>query len=153
MNIKELLFSETNKTSVQFFRYFIVGGISFAADFGTLFLLVEVFGFREKELQAAAIAFIIGLILNYLISKYWIFKNYIFTNKIFEFLIFALIGIVGLGINEVIILLFQNILSEYLVFGNLISIKQYYLLGKIFSTAIVFIWNFSARKLILFRGK
>ncbi|MHB1484728.1 MAG: GtrA family protein [Saccharofermentanales bacterium] len=153
MNVKELFLYETDKTSVQFFRYLFVGGIAFAADFGTLAFLVEVSGFRDMELQAAAIAFIIGLTVNYLISKYWIFKNHRITNKVIEFAIFALIGLVGLGINELIILFFQKVLSEYLVFGNLISAKQYYLIGKVFSTVIVFVWNFAARKIILFRVK
>ena len=48
MKIKELFTGETDNTFIQFFRYLFVGGFAFVVDYGTLMLLVEVFGFNAK---------------------------------------------------------------------------------------------------------
>lgn len=153
MDLRKLFLDKTDHTGIQFFRYLFVGGIAFAADFGTLAILVELFGMRERELLAAAIAFVVGLTVNYLISTMWIFKKSAISNRAVEFVIFALIGVVGLGINEAIIWLFQEVLSKKMILGPLLHADQYYLAGKIISTAVVFLWNFIARKWILFNKK
>jgi putative flippase GtrA len=58
-------------------------------------------------------------------------------NRLLEFLLFTLIGFVGLGLNE----LFLWILTDLLLI--------YYLLSKIITAIIVYLWNFFARKIIL----
>ena len=41
--LQKLFRNQTNKTWVQFLRYILVGGIVFIIDFGSLFILTEVF--------------------------------------------------------------------------------------------------------------
>lgn len=124
---------------VQFFRYGIVGGIAFVADYGSLYLLTEFF--HLHHLISAAIAFCIGLAVNYAFSTKWVFGESRFRGKWAEFTVFALIGVAGLGLNELIIWFFSDILPLH------------YMASKLISTAVVFLWNFLARKFIIFPDK
>jgi putative flippase GtrA len=134
--IKRLILNKSDKTSVQFFKYVFVGGIAYCVDFGSLFFLTEYA--KVHYLVSAAIAFILGLLTNYTLSILWVFPKRALANKRVEFFIFAVIGLVGLCLNEVIIWFFTE------------SIHFHYLISKIFSTVVVFFWNFIARKKILF---
>jgi putative flippase GtrA len=139
---KELVLSKlfTDKTDsllIQLFRYTFVGGIAFLVDFGSLFALTEFCGVHY--LISAAIAFILGLVTNYLLSIIWVFSRRILKSRWLELYIFALIGVVGLGFNELFIWFFTE------------RINLHYLLSKIVSTVFVYLWNFFARKYILFR--
>ena len=134
--IKRLIFNKSDKTSVQLFKYFFVGGIAYCVDFGSLFFLTDFV--KIHYLLSAAIAFILGLLTNYALSILWVFPKRALANKRLEFFIFSVIGLVGLGLNEVIIWFF----TEFVHF--------HYLISKIFSTVVVFFWNFIARKKILF---
>jgi putative flippase GtrA len=127
---------KTNNTLLQLIRYSFVGSFAFLVDFGTLFFLTE--KFHVYYLFSAGIAFILGLIVNYFLSVKWVFSSRLMENRWLEFLLFSLIGLVGLGLNE----LFLWILTDILLI--------YYLLSKIITTFIVYFWNFFARKVILF---
>lgn len=131
-----LLFAKSDKTSTQFIRYIFVGGIAYAVDFGSLYFLTDII--RIHYLISAAAAFILGLITNYILSIFWVFARRTLTSKQMEFLIFAIIGVVGLGLNEGIIWFFTAL------------IHFHYLMSKVVSAIIIFFWNFFARKKILF---
>ncbi|BDZ67311.1 hypothetical protein GCM10025860_07590 [Methanobacterium ferruginis] len=134
---KKLIKDQTDNTLIQLFRYCFVGGAAFLVDFGSLFIFTEYFGIYY--LISAAIAFILGLIANYVLSLSWVFNKRTLNNKKLEFGVFALIGIVGLGLNELFIYFF----TDYL--------QIYYLISKILAAIIILFWNFFARKFTLFR--
>lgn len=148
MNIKKLFSGDTDSTFIQFFRYCFVGGFAFVVDAGSLALMVEKFQFNDK--LAAFISFILGLTVNYILSTCWIFKNSKIKNRLAEFAAFALIGVIGLGINLLVISLFSDVIAPYQPLGKLIPQDKYYLIGKLVSTVVVFVWNFAARKFIIF---
>jgi putative flippase GtrA len=129
---------ETRSTSVQFLRYGVVGGLAFAADFGSLYALTE--WARVHYLNSAAIAFLIGLATNYSLSIAWVFPRGNLKSKWIEFGVFALIGAIGLAMNQFFIWFFTE------------KVTFHYLVSKLISTALVFLWNFFARKIILFRS-
>ena len=132
-----LFFKEdTDNTFVQLIRYTFVGGFAFIIDFFSLYVLTEYL--KIPYLLSAGFSFILGLISNYLLSIKWVFSNRQMQNRSLEFLLFALIGLVGLGLNE----LFLWICTELLLI--------YYLISKIITSLIVYFWNFFARKIILF---
>ncbi len=135
--IEKLFKKRTDNTLIQLFRYTFVGGAAFMVDFTTLFILTEFF--KVYYLISAGIAFLFGVIVNYSLSISWIFNTRRFKNKWIEFGIFAFVGVVGLGLNEIFIWFF----TEHVHF--------YYLISKLVSTAFVYLWNFFARKYILFR--
>nr|MBQ9201381.1 GtrA family protein [Bacteroidales bacterium] len=132
-------FYHRNKTLVvQLLRYSVVGGVAFLVDYGSLWLLTEAVGLHH--LVSAAIAFILGLICNYVISTAWVFGESKVNNRLVEFTVFSIIGVVGLGFNELIIYFFTDVCGLH------------YMLSKIISTVIIFFWNFFARRFILFKS-
>lgn len=132
-------FYHRNKTLVvQLLRYSVVGGVAFLVDYGSLWLLTEMVGLHH--LVSAAIAFILGLICNYVISTAWVFGESKVNNRLVEFTVFSIIGVVGLGFNELIIYFFTDVCGLH------------YMLSKIISTVIIFFWNFFARRFILFKS-
>lgn len=151
MNAKNILVNKTNNTAVQFFRYIFVGGGATVVQYLILIALKEAFGVNVN--LANAVGFIGGLITNYIISKYWVFDKSTVNNKAAEFTAFALIGVVGLGINQGLIWLFDNPLADKKIFGSVIPARFYYLVGQVIATGITFFWNFFARKLLLYNKK
>lgn len=137
--IKSLFTGEAKGTIVQLFRYGFVGGAAFIVDYGALYILTEYAGFHY--LLSATIAFILGLLTNYLLSISWVFNNGKMSNRLLEFLVFALIGVIGLGLNTIIMYISTDLLGVH------------YMISKIISTILVFFWNFFARKFILFKSK
>jgi len=136
MNIKALFLEKSDKTSSQLIKYVFVGGCAYIVDFGTLFILTEYV--KIHYLVSAAAAFALGLITNYTLSIIWVFSKRSLKNKKTEFIIFAVIGIFGLGFNELFIWFFTEITGFH------------YLISKVISTVFVFFWNFFARKKLLF---
>ncbi|WP_414468386.1 GtrA family protein [Methanobacterium sp. ACI-7] len=135
--LDKLIKNQTDRTHIQFFRYIFVGGAAFIVDFASLYIFTDIFGIYY--LISAVIAFILGLIANYVLSISWVFNNRTLDNKKSEFAVFAGIGIIGVILNALFIWIF----TEY-VLGN-----PYY--SKIITAAIILFWNFSARKITLFR--
>ncbi len=139
-DIVQLLFVDTSDNSlIQLFRYLFVGGFAFVVDFGLLFLLTDCASFYY--IVSATISFIAGLGVNYLLSTRWIFRHSRLKNKAAEFAVYALIGVVGLLLNDLLIYVF----TEFADF--------HYLVSKLLTTALVMLWNFFGRKLILFNTK
>ncbi len=134
---RELFWTKSSRLVIQFLRYVVVGGIAFLFDFGFLYLFTGIMNIHY--LVSAALAFLIGLTVNYLLSIFWVFDKRTMENQMAEFLIFAVIGLVGLGLNEGFLWFFTGFIGLYFMYSKLIS------------TFFVLIWNFSARKLFLFR--
>ena len=127
----------TSLISSELARYFIASGFAFLVDAGTLYLLTR---FVEVHyLMSAAIGFILGLTTIYIVSVRWVFSKRRLKKTHHEVFIFSMIGIGGLGINE----LGMYLLTEKMMFHFMVS--------KILVTALVFMWNFGVRKLLLFR--
>ena len=76
--------------------------------------------------------------ITYILSIYWIFDEHRTENKIVEFSVFLLIGLSGILLN----------IGLMWVFTSLCSI--YYMLSKLITTVIVFVWNFVLKKKLLF---
>lgn len=138
--IDRLLKGPSGDLRIQAFRYLISGGTAFLVDAGLLALLTELFG-REHLLLWTAIAFAVGLLITYLFSILWVFDNRSMKNRTAEVTVFVLIGVIGLGLTELLM---------WLIAGKA---GLHYLLSKIITTVIVFVWNFVAKKLLLFRSR
>lgn len=122
---------------VQLFRYVIVGGTAFVADFGLLALLTELGGLPYQ--LSACVSFAAGLAVNYLLSIVWVFGSEARSTatRTMEFLLFAVIGLIGLGMNSLIMWAFTEVA------------RLHYLVSKLISTIIVFAWNFLARRTLI----
>ena len=100
--------NKSDKTSIQLLKYGAVGGVAYCVDFGSLFFLTDFV--KIHYLISAAIAFILGLSTNYALSVFWVFPKRTLEDKRAEFLIFSIIGVVGLGLNEIIIWFFTPLI-------------------------------------------
>jgi putative flippase GtrA len=134
---QKILFSKTDNLIIQFFRYGFAGGVAFLVDFSLLYILTDIF--HVYYLISAALSFIPGVLVNYTLSVSWVFKRRAIKKKKVEFVLFALIACGGLVLNELFIWFFTEITGFY------------YLISKLCSTALVYFWNFSAKKFFLFR--
>ncbi|MDR1402231.1 MAG: GtrA family protein [Tannerellaceae bacterium] len=133
--LKDILIHKSNNLLVQLVRYTFVGGLAFLVDFGLLFMLTEYAGFHY--LLSATCSFIIGLLVNYYISAIWVFGPSSYKKGV-EFLLFAVIGVIGLGLNDLLIWIFTE------KFGI------YYMLSKLITAILVYMWNFLGRRYLIF---
>ncbi|MBN8454606.1 GtrA family protein [Accumulibacter sp.] len=98
----------------QFVRYGMVGGLAFVVDFASLWVLTE--GVGLHYLVSASLAFLLGLITNYVLCIAWIFAFRAVRSRAQEFTIFGLIGVAGLLLSNFLLLLFTELAGfHYLV--------------------------------------
>ena len=156
MKIKELFIGQTSHTGIQFFRSLFVCGIATVVDMLVMILFRELL--FVPEWIAAMFGFIAGLAVNYIVSTFWVFAKAKVKNRIIDFIGFAVIGVIGLGLTQLIIEPFamegmfgQGIFISWRIFGGLLPVDKYYIVGKVLAVVIVYMWNFFARKFILYR--
>ena len=119
----------------QLFKFGIVGGIAFVIEYGLLYLLTEKIGIYY--LVSSLISFSVSVIFNYIASVLWVFDVDKEKSKVRNFIYFIGLSIVGLGINELI------------MWGGVDKLHIYYMLVKLFATAVVMVFNFITRKMFL----
>lgn len=137
-DFKKIFYTPTDNGLLQFFRYAFVGGWATVADLG-VFALFNGF-VKLHYLISAPFAFLMGLTVNYLLSKKFVFSGEKTEHaSSTEFVVYGIIGIIGLLMTMIIMYL----LTEFIGCIPMIS--------KIIATAIVLVWNFLARKFVLYR--
>lgn len=124
----------------QIVKFGIVGALAFVIDYAVLFVLVQFCGM--DSIIAATISFTVSVIFNYLASMKYVFVGRADQSKRTQFIIFIVLSVIGLGINDGIMWLLNDILKGFIP-------TYYYLVSKIVATAIVMVWNFISRKIFL----
>ena len=92
-------------------------------------------------LVANIISFVLGLLTNYMLSKTYVFAKEHSINKTIEFINYTLIGVIGLGLDTLFIWTMTDVIGVY------------YIVSKIISTCVVFVWNFLGRKMLYYLYK
>jgi len=123
------------ETFVQMIKYGFVGGAAFIVDYGLLILFTEYLGLYY--ILSSTLAFCVSILVSYFGSIGWVFHNPDTGSKSRDIVAFFIIGIVGLGLTDLILWVFTDL------------VEMYYLLSKIVATIIVFFWNFFARKIFI----
>lgn len=119
ISFKKILFGKTTNLFIQFFRYTLVGGLAFVVDLVLLFVLTEYAHWHY--LVSATLSFLAGLLVNYILSTQWIFRSSKIKNKKIEFILFGLIGVIGLGLNNVLLYFFTDLIGLYYMLSKLIT--------------------------------
>lgn len=132
---RKLILAPTNNTLVQMLRYLVVGAVAAIADTGTLMFLAE--ALNVSDIYAATVGFIVGLIVNYAISVNWVFKRT--SHPYAEIVLFALIGAIGLVVNDYTIWAAEAWLAFDLFWAKMLAI------------VVTFVWNFVLRKILFDR--
>lgn len=121
----------------QVTRYGIVGLVALFFDYSVLVLLTEYL--QVNHLISATAGFFVGLIVNYALATRFVFKEGKLSNKKLEFIIFSIIGAGGLLFTIGLMWLLTDVLEIH------------YTISKAVAVGTVFLWNFYARKYILFK--
>ena len=122
--------------ALEFGRYFVVSLIALAVD---VLVLMAMSRFVHY-LWAASLGFVLGAI-----TSYWLAIRWAFTHRRLaayprtEFLAYSLVGILSLGINNLVIF----VAVEYFALALLAS--------KAIAAGATFTFNFGVRKFVLFR--
>jgi putative flippase GtrA len=117
-------------------KYGLASVAALALDYALLLLCHRVGGLNY--LIAAAIGFLAGMMLIYLLSIRYVFGDRRRVRPRREFLGFFAIGVIGLLFNEVLLLGFVDQLG--------LSVAS----AKLPTAAFVFLFNFAARRSLLF---
>lgn len=117
----------------EVFRFLMVGGSCFLLEYFLLFALTEFAGF--DPLISAPIAFTVSLIVNYILCVYVVFHAENQSGR--QMFFFILTSIMGLGINQLVMWFFIDIIGIW------------YMFAKVIASAIVMIWNYFTKRYIL----
>ena len=120
----------------QMLRYGMVSAVALVVDVGAMVFCVEVLGL--VPVVAGTISFSLGIVVNILCTRAWVFSRRKVTRTRAEFGLFYLVGVVGLGLNAAIIAALHD------------GIGWHYLVAKFAATAVVFFWNFLARRRLIY---
>ena len=133
LNIDVIFHEKTDDFFVQLFR------IAFLVDWGSMVGMVTL---GMNKYIAVAIAFILGLITNFILSKIFVFQEASErTNAMGEFIVYAIIGVIGLALTEGLMVLMLEVIGIY------------YMIAKVIAAIIVLLWNFIARKVLLYTNR
>lgn len=116
----------------------IVGIIATVIDFGVMNLLH--YGCGLSILVSNTAGFVVSVVFNYAASMKYVFNHRDDMSKRREFAIFVILSVVGLLLNDGIVLALNRGLA---LEANI---------AKICATALVMVYNFISRKLLLDRG-
>lgn len=154
VNNKGDVFLDSNKKKLifEFLRYCIVGGVSAVVDLAVnnafLFWIFKA-GTEDtaKVVISVALGFVAGLICNFVLSNLFVFTSGEQKEKgqtLSAFLIFVAVGLIGLGLTELLTWL-----------GTLVipNDQFIYLVLSCFVKGVVLIWNYVGRKIFVYKGK
>jgi putative flippase GtrA len=117
----------------KFFKFIIVGFSGMVVDFSITFLLKE--KLKANRYISNSVGFTIAASSNYLFNRLWTFQS---NNPrvLLEFGKFFIISLIGLGINNLFLWLFER------------KVRFYY--AKFLAIIVTSAWNFSANYFLNF---
>ena len=132
----------------QIMKFTVVGGISFLVDFAVYGISCNVIGIHY--IISGILGFVISVIVNYMLSMSFVFKSKENTSKQKEFVLFVVLSVIGLIINSLILYICIDGIYMYSArIQAIVAEEPMNLVAKIIATAIVMIYNFISRKLLL----
>jgi putative flippase GtrA len=121
---------------LEFIRYALCSLLALGVDMGLLLLLHHVAGLHY--LLAAAVGFMAGLFVAYALSVRFAFSQRRVADARSEFILFASVGLLGLALTQILLHAFVD--------GTGMAVAP----AKIVTAGFVFLFNFGARKVLLF---
>lgn len=145
--------SVMKKLMEQLIKFGFVGVLCFLIDFVIGYVLVALLEDALSKSWAAAIGgffgFTVSVIVNYILSMKFVFVRNEELDRKKEFVIFIVLSVIGLGINEVILLACTKVYEASPVLGETLKFTTWYTIAKVIATAIVMVYNFISRKIFL----
>ena len=143
---------KNKKLIMEFLRYAVVGGVSALVDMAVNYvMLFFILGGTKDDrgLVALSVAcgFVVGLIVNFILSNIFVFKSEEQKERgktLGAFLIYVAVGVIGFGLTELLTILGTHIIGD----GGI-----WYLILTCFVKGVVLIWNYVGRKIFVYKGK
>ena len=141
LDIKGLFLKPTENGVIRFFRYCFVGGVAFVVDYAAFVAVCLLLGKSAAvTVLGTVVGFLCGLIVNFLMSKRFVFtENAKGVSKSGEFIWYAVIGVVGAGLNVLLMLAATK---------WVLTMDRY--IAKLLVALVVLVYNYIARKLVLY---
>lgn len=133
-------FGVKEKEAERFFKFLVVGTIGFIVDFGTLAFLVEVMGL--VPVLANTFSFSAAVISNFTLNRYWTYPDSRSKRRRVQIIQFAAVSVIGLTINNLILVALQGPFSTLLAAVNAPAAIGGYIPAKMVATVVVLFWNF-----------
>ena len=152
------MLNENRKEVARFFKFALVGAIGAVVDFTFLNLAHKLFPWPVLGgghlstvigwplLAANTLSFTLSVLSNFTWNRLWTFPESRMRPVRTQLFQFALVNVIGLVINNAILLVAKGILS------NLIGDPWDYNLAKAIAIGIVLFWNFGANRLWTYKG-
>jgi putative flippase GtrA len=147
-----LLFLETITNSYEthpkelrrLVKFALVGALGAPIDFGLLNILKGVWGWHLLWANTASVS--AAIISNFIWNRLWTFPESRSRKKRKQLPQFFLVNIIGLIINNLIVLGVDAVLVSY------VGEPWSYNIAKAFAIGVVLFWNFGANRLWTYRG-
>lgn len=140
----------------QIIKFGFVGIICFLIDFAIstvlFYLLFNAWGVMSRGTATAVggfWGFTISVILNYILSMKFVFERKEDMSRKREFVTFVILSIIGLGVNELILLGCNAVYESNDFLLTAFHDTVWFAASKIVATAIVMVYNFISRKIFL----
>jgi len=135
-DIKGLLVVPSSNVIIQAFRSVFVGALAFIAD-ASLLWVISLTGLHY--LICATFGFLLGVVVNYLLSVKFVFKEKASIRLSGEIAIYVIVGVIGLGMTIALMWFFTEIAGLF------------FMISRGIAAVLVLAWNFISRKVILYR--
>ncbi len=138
------LYTENRKEFNRFVKFAIVGLIGAVVDITILNLMHKVVGW--PLLWANTLSVSVAILSNFTWNRLWTFPESRSRRKREQLVQFTIVNVIGLGINNVIVVGLDALLS------HAIADPWDYNLAKFIAIGVVLFWNFGANRLWTYRG-
>lgn len=128
----------------RFVKFAIVGAIGMVVDLTVLTFAREILGLPLS--LAVAAGFIVAVISNFTWNRLWTFPESRGRPIGSQLVQFTIVNVIGLGINEVIVL------GLHPVFSMIARDPLAYLAAKVIAIGVVLFWNYGANRLWTYKG-
>lgn len=151
----------------EIFRFLLVGGTATVADYLVFWLfdgwILPLLPFSGKAWDivalviATAIGFGVGLLVNWVLSVRFVFRDVRNKEEAASkksFFLFTVIGLIGLAITELGVVLLVELLPDITLFGSTEFFRTAWTkwLAKMIMTCVVLVFNYTGRKLLIFKS-
>lgn len=141
------------KLFAQIIKFGFVGGLCFLIDFvistALFHLLINVTSRSAATAVGGFVGFTISVVVNYILSMKFVFERKEDMSRRKEFVIFVILSVIGLGVNEVILLACSAVYEGSTALMEVFSDTLWFAASKVIATAIVMVYNFVSRKIFL----
>ena len=138
------LYTENRKEFNRFAKFAVVGLIGAVIDISLLNVMHKVFDW--PLLWANTLSVSVAILSNFTWNRLWTFPESRSRRKRHQLVQFTLVNVIGLGINNVIVVGLEAVFTQY------IADPWDYNLAKFIAIGVVLFWNFGVNRLWTYRG-